>query len=80
MHRIPRPETAELCQWIVETQNENWEKEVVKTNYIRFLYEISDKDSIDWSDNFVEGITSAAADALYTCRVCRTRCSRVCQP
>lgn len=24
---IPRPETAELCQWIVETQNENWEKE-----------------------------------------------------
>ena len=23
---IPRPETAELCQWIVETQNENWEK------------------------------------------------------
>ena len=26
---IPRPETAELCQWIVETQNENWEKEEV---------------------------------------------------
>ena len=24
---IPRPETAELCKWIVETQNENWEKE-----------------------------------------------------
>ena len=24
---IPRPETAELCQWIVETQKENWEKE-----------------------------------------------------
>ena len=24
---IPRPETAELCEWIVETQNENWEKE-----------------------------------------------------
>lgn len=23
---IPRPETAELCKWIVETQNENWEK------------------------------------------------------
>ena len=24
---IPRPETAELCRWIVETQNENWEKD-----------------------------------------------------
>ena len=24
---IPRPETAELCRWIVETQNENWKKE-----------------------------------------------------
>ena len=24
---VPRPETAELCQWIVETQKENWEKE-----------------------------------------------------
>ena len=24
---IPRPETAELCQWIVETQNENLKKE-----------------------------------------------------
>ena len=24
---IPRPETAELCRWIVETQNENWKKD-----------------------------------------------------
>ena len=24
---IPRPETAELCKWIVDTQKENWEKE-----------------------------------------------------
>ena len=24
---IPRPETAELCQWIIETQKENWKKE-----------------------------------------------------
>lgn len=32
---IPRPETAELCQWIVETQKENWEnvEEIIRKEF-----------------------------------------------
>ena len=48
---IPRPETAELCQWIVETQNENLKKEEA---IIRKEFNISPDVAIKDADIFKE--------------------------